>query len=148
MTERVRLIVNGNEIEVEGDRAFVQEQLDKYIHLLERNTAPPVSERSPATATQQPAKPLTPAEYVRRAQPSGGKETLLVLASYIERFQAKPDFSIQELNEVASQAKLKDIHNQYFSLATKDGLLRNTGKGRYALSLSGEDLVRTRVTAE
>jgi hypothetical protein len=51
------------------------------------------------------------------------------------------EFSKKEINSLAAEAKLKDLHSQYFTYAVKQGFLRSVGKGKYAITLSGEDLV-------
>jgi hypothetical protein len=64
----------------------------------------------------------------------------LIFGKYLEEFRGQADFSRQDINKIAAEAKTsKDIHGQYFSNAVKQGLLRSVGRGRYSLTLSAEE---------
>ncbi len=146
--KKVRWKVGSYEIEIEGDDTFVTAQLDRFFKMLEGGNLPgstsPVQLRpSPETteASKRQAKELSPAEYIREKRPETGTEQLVVLAKYLEDNQERSEFSKSDINKLAREAKLKDIHSQYFTYAVKQGLLRSAGKAKYAITLSGEDLV-------
>lgn len=147
MTQRVRLKMGPNEIEFEGERGFIDDMLKKYVVYLEpsRQLADlPKRIEAEATSSAHTAtlgKSKSPAEFVREKQPNGGTETLLVLGRYLESVRGKIDFDRAEINALARDAKIKNLHPQYFTLGIKQGLLRTVQKGRYALTLSGEDVV-------
>lgn len=148
MANRIKVRVGESEIELEGDAGFVESQLSKFYEKLAS-----LSARSGGTVVgggesvqskvnaATPTKELTPAEFLRRAGPKGGTEQLLALAHYLEQNRGAKDFSQQEVRTLSGEAKLKGLHGQYFNLAVKQGLLRSTSKGRYALTLTGEDAV-------
>jgi hypothetical protein len=84
---------------------------------------------------------LSPAEYVRLTNPKTGTEKLLVLGRFLEQNRGVTEFAGSEINKLASEAKSKNIHSQYYTYAVKQGLLRTVGKSKYALTISGEDVV-------
>jgi hypothetical protein len=145
MTIRFRLKLGDAELEVEGEKEFVQAQIDKFSAMVE--TKPRVihgvESKLPEkiVAEAKSGKSLAPAEWVRQKAPKTGTEQLVVLGKYLEEHRGQPDFGAAEINKIAGEARLKNIHGQYFTYATQQGLLRQTGKGRYALTLTGEDLV-------
>ncbi len=147
---RVRWKVGSFELEVAGDDAFIAGQVDRFFKLLEERgssaemTSSVVQIRpSPASteAEARQAKELSPAEYIRQKKPESGTDRLVVLAKYLEANRGQSEFSRKEINQLANEAKLKDIHSQYFTYAVEQGLLRTAGKNKYAITLSGEDLV-------
>jgi hypothetical protein len=82
----------------------------------------------------------SPAEFYRAKNRTDGVAQILIFGKYLEEFRNKTEFTPQELNDIAKEAKLsKDIHPQYFSNAVKQGLLRGLGAGKYSLTLSAED---------
>jgi len=148
--KKVRWKVGAFELEVEGDDAFVDSQLDRFFKIVgERGAIPDQSSQavhlrtSPADAeaATRHAKELSPAEYIREKRPETGTEQLIVLVKYLEDNKGQNEFGKKDINKLAREAKLKDIHSQYFTYAVKQGLLRTVGTGKYAITLSGEDLV-------
>ncbi len=136
MPERFRVRLGDAELEVEGDRAYIEERLQWFLTHIAGNNA-----RVRAARKDDQQKPSSPAEFIRQKRPSGGKETLLVLAYYLEHFEEMAAYTQQQVNDAAGRAKTKSIHSQYFTTAVKEGLLRNADRGAYALTLSGEDFV-------
>ena len=147
--KKVRWKVGSFELQVEGDDAFITSQLNRFFELLEKRrettdltsavqlrTSPEVAE-----AGVRQAKELSPAEYIRQKRPETGTEQLVVLAKYLEDNRDKHEYGKKDINELAREAKIKDIHSQYFTYAVQQGVLRVVGNGKYAITLSGEDLV-------
>jgi hypothetical protein len=148
MANRIKVRVGNAEIELEGDAKFIESQLAKFYDKVRAHSAVHAPIATGATESVQsrviaatPTKELAPAEFIRRAAPKGGTEQLLALAHYLERNRGAKDFSQQEIKGLCGEAKLKDLHPQYFTLAVQQGLLRAAGKRRYALTLTGEDAV-------
>ena len=138
-----------NEIEVEGSDEFIQKQLEdfykKLASLPSRPIVPPMkSETVKAIAEAPTSKYLSPAEFYQ--QKSKGKtdgiSKILIFGKYIEEFRGISEFSCQDINDLAKEAKFpKDIHAQYFTNGVKQGLLRIHGRSRYSLTLSAEAVV-------
>jgi hypothetical protein len=142
MTKRVYWKVGDQEIEVEGDNAFIQKQLNIFFERLGHHT-PSASKDLPSriVAVAKSGKAPSPAEYFRQKTPNGGTETLIVLAKYLDEFRNKSDFSRKDIQIIAREAKIPHLHGQYYLNAVKQGLLRTLGRGTYGLSISGEDAV-------
>jgi hypothetical protein len=148
MANRIKVRVGDSEIELEGDAKFIEGQLVKFYEKVGTQSATHLPAFTSTTESVQsrvkaatPTKELSPAEFLRRSAPKGGTEQLLALAHFIEQNRGAKDFSQQEVKALCGEAKLKDLHAQYFTLAIQQGLLRGTAKGRYALTLTGEDAV-------
>lgn len=142
MTKRVYWKVGDQEIEVEGDNAFIQKQLNIFFDRLGHHP-PSASKDLPSriVAVAKSGRAPSPAEYFRLKNPNGGTETLIVLAKYLDEFRNKSDFSQKDIQMIAREAKIPHIHSQYYLNAVRQGLLRTLGRGTYGLSLSGEDAV-------
>jgi len=142
MAKRVYWKVGDHEIEVEGDNAFIQKHLKLFFEKL--GHGPEATARdlpSRIVAAAKSGKVVGPAEYYRQKGPNGGTETLIVLGKYLEEFRNKSEFTRRDIKAIAKEAKLEDIHSQYYANAVKQGLLRSIGRSTYGLSISGEDAV-------
>jgi hypothetical protein len=148
MANRIKVRVGDSEIELEGDAKFIESQLAKFYEKVGPSAAPSRATESVQSRVNAatPTKELSPAEFVRRAAPKGGTEQLLALAHFLERNRGAKDFSRQDVKSLCAEAKLKDLHAQYYSLAVQQGLLRVASKGRYGLTLTGEDAVSKMLT--
>jgi hypothetical protein len=142
MAKRVYWKIGDQEIEVEGDNAFIQKQLKIFFERAGHHPQP-VSKDLPSkiVAVAKSGKVLGPAEFYRHKNPNGGTETLIVLGKYLDEFRNKSEFTRKDINAVAREAKLDPLHAQYYANAVKQGLLRNVGRGTYGLSITGEDAV-------
>lgn len=142
MSNRVYWKVGDQEIEVEGNNAFIQKHLKVFFDRLGGQVhAPSKDLPSKIVAGAKSQKVVGPAEYYRQKSPNGGTETLIVLAKYLDEFRNKAEFTKKDLKAIAQEAKLRSIHGQYYVNAVKQGLLRSLGRGTYGLSISGEDVV-------
>ena len=142
MAKRVYWKIGDQEIEVEGDNAFIQKQLKIFFERVGQNPRF-MSKDLPSKIVQgaKSGKALSPAEYYRQKNPNGGTETLIVLGKYLDEFRSKSEFTRKDINAVAREAKLSPLHAQYYANAVKQGLLRSIGRGTYGLSITGEDAV-------
>lgn len=87
---------------------------------------------------------MTPAEFYQQKAKgkTDGISKILIFGKYLEEFRSISEFSRQDINDLAKEAKLaKDIHTQYFTNAVKQGLLRSHGRSRYSLTLSAESII-------
>ena len=142
MTKRVYWKIGDQEIEVEGDNAFIQKQLKIFFDRVGYHPQPASRDLpSRIVAVAKSGKIPSPAEYYRQKSPNGGTETLIVLGKYLDEFRNKSEFTSKDIRAVAREAKLSPIHTQYYANAVKQGLLRSIGRGTYGLSITGEDAV-------
>ncbi len=144
MAQRLRYKIGEHEIEVEGSEKFIKQQLKDFFARAGASRGgqapqPELPEKIAEAARK--GKAPSPAEFFRAKKPRSGTEQLIVLAKYLEDFRSIPEFKPAIINKLASEAKLNDLHPQYYSTAVKQGLLRTMGKGKYSLTLSGEDAV-------
>ena len=142
MPKRVYWKIGDHELEVEGDSAFIQKQLKIFFEKL-GHALQPASKDLPSkiVAVAKSGKILSPAEYYRQKNPSGGTETLIVLAKYLDEFRNKSEFTPKDIKALSQEAKIPLIQGQYYVNAVKQGLLRGLGRGTYGLSIRGEDAV-------
>ncbi len=143
MIHRVRVKIGDCEIEVEGTPTFIKSQLTAFYQRTSFSGPSQTSIDLPKkiAETAKKAKPASPAEYFRLKNPQSGTELLVVLAKYLEDYRSQSEFAAKEINSLAKEAKLNDIHGQYYTNAVKQGFIRQASKGRYSLTLSGEDVV-------
>jgi hypothetical protein len=142
---KIRIRHGDNEIELEGSDTFIKKHLDAFYQRTQY--APLVSAPATlkqdiqATAAKKPGgRVLTPAEFFKSKNRTDGTAQILIFGKYLEEFRGQSDFTRQDINKIAAQAKIsKDIHGQYFTNAVKQGLLRSVGRGKYSLTLSAED---------
>lgn len=149
MSQRIRLKLGENEIELEGEDKFIEEHLKTFVEKYAHITTKPLDARGgiagssekPGVSQDKAKKALSPAEYVRQKGPKGGTEELIVLAKYLEDVESLTEFTVKAINRVAKAAKLGKVDNSYFPLAVKQGLLNKIKFGNYQLTLTGEDAV-------
>ena len=143
---KVRVRHGDSEIEIDGSDAFIKKQLDLFYGRLGRQGPDTKVSLRDQLLTEAPApktggKDPTPAEYYKQKGKTDGVSQILVFGRYLEQFRNKAEFTKNDVNKVAEEAKLsKDIHSQYFTNAVKQGLLRKRGQN-YSLTLSAEELL-------
>jgi len=142
---KIRIRHGEDEIEVEGSDSFIKKQLDSFYQRVPvLPTGPPATLKKDiqaATDKKTPGRLPTPAEFYKAKNPRGGVSQILVFGKYLEEYRGKPEFTPQEINQIAGEAKLKNIHGQHFTNAVKQGLLRSRERGKYSLALSAEDVL-------
>ena len=146
MARRVRFRFGESEVEVEGDPKFIDKCLKTFWDRVGGRSEGPAHLRqvdlpSQIAASAKGKKAPSAAEFYREKNPDSGTETLIVFAKYLEDYRSTPEFKPADINKVAKDAKVKDVHGQYYTYAVTQGLLRPVVKGKYALTLSGEDVV-------
>lgn len=145
---KIRVRHGDHEIELDGNDGFIKKRLEEFYarikgSIAEHATTPPRAERIYESSTQK-ARPkhLTPAEFYKSKGKDDGVSQILIFAKYLEEHENQSEFSRKDINKVAKSAKLsKDVHTQYFTNAVKQGLLRSLGHGKYALTLSAEEVL-------
>ena len=144
---KIRIRHGDNEVEVDGSDGFIKKQLDAFYRRIQQpeQLAAPVTLKKDIqeSATKKSSvKAPTPAEFFRSKNRTDGVSQILIFGKYLEEYQGKSNFSPQEINDIATNAKLaKPVHAQYFTNAVKQGLLRSHGAGKYSLTLSAEDVL-------
>lgn len=143
---KIRVRHGEHEIELEGADTFINKQLNAFYERIGQVmpvSAPATLKRDiQASAGKKAAGKIpTPAEFYKTKKRTDGISRILIFGKYLEQFRGQSEFSRQDINKIAAEAKLsRDIHAQYFTNAVKQGLLRSLGGGRYTLTLSAEDV--------
>ena len=129
MNQRLRLKIGENEIEIEGDKAFIKQYLNSLLDKLDSPKAPGqrIDGHKPTqqieTMSDKAKKTLAPDEFVRQRNPKGGTEKLIVLAKYLEDYEKLNEFKSKDINRISRLAKIGKIDAAYYPLAVKQGLL-------------------------
>ncbi|MDO8136776.1 MAG: hypothetical protein Q6354_03965 [Candidatus Brocadiales bacterium] len=145
---KIRVRHGENEIELDGTDDFIKKHLDDFYSRIRvtssGETMTTLKEKIfEASSKKTRGKVPTPAEYLKAKGTTDRILQILIFGKYLEEFREISEFSPQEINSVAKEARLsKDIHTQYFTNAVKQGLLRSLGGGKYTLTLSAEDALR------
>jgi hypothetical protein len=147
MANRLRLRLGDNEIELEGNVAFIKSQLADFITRIEGTSERRPTESGggkgvpPRRVATLSAKGLSPAEYIKQKQPRGGTERLLVLGKYLEEQRGATAFTRVDIKALAGLAKIVPPKSIYYTRGVQQGLVQTQARGRYALTLSGEAAV-------
>ncbi len=147
MSERLRLKIGENEIELEGDEKFIEKHLKCFLdgQVCKIRTEVPIGGAKLSTKISSPSgkpeKGLSIAEYVRAKKPKTGTDILIVLAKYLEDYKSLSEFGGIDIDKLGRDGKLKKVEKAYYGLAVKQGLLNKIKRNRYQLTLSGEDVV-------
>jgi hypothetical protein len=106
---RVRLKNGARELELEGDRHFVEEQLARYAPWVQASDAPGDASADPAApgrdAGELPRVPpsfrvqaaISFADFLQLKSPQTPLGQLLVLAYFLEKYQQRPAYAPSEL---------------------------------------------------
>lgn len=100
---RIRLRNGERELEVRGDRAFVEDMLARFAPWLEAvDSAPAVPDRPAAELPRVPSSfrvqtAITFAEFLQLKTPQNPLGRLLVLAYFLEKYQHRPAYAPEEL---------------------------------------------------
>jgi len=143
---KIRIRQGDNEIEIEGNDAFIKKQLSAFYERIgsTRLATPPANlkrEIQASASKKSSGKAPTPAEFYKSKNRKDGISKILIFGKYLEDYREKSEFSRQDINNIAKEARLSDIHGQYFSNAVQQGLLRNIGHAKYSLTLSAEEVL-------
>jgi glycosylphosphatidylinositol transamidase (GPIT) subunit GPI8 len=149
---KIRLRIGEYEIELDGDESFIRQQLNDFYSRVQSKQLGGVEKDTkirPEGKKEQKVekgKEPSPVEfYKQKGSKTEGVQQILVFGKYLETYRNLSEFSIRDINELAQkEVKLsKKIHSQFFINAVKQGLLRNVGRGKYSLTLSAEDALRS-----
>lgn len=144
---KIRIRHRDHEIELEGSDEFIIKHLNEFYERIGSiPTSAPSSKLKKDILEPSPkrvvGKTPTPAEFYQSKGKSDGISQILIFGKYLEEFKNISEFSRQDINKLAKEAKLsKDIHAQYFTNAVKQGLLRSHGRSKYSLTLSAETVI-------
>lgn len=145
MTQKLRLRIGEDEIEVEGELAFIEKHVAEFFARTPRtgvgdagSAEPNLTKRS--VKGEASGKGYSAAEFYKQKRPDGGTKSLIVLGRYLHESRGQENFTRAEIKALCSEIRIKDIHSQYYTLALKQGWMRETENG-FAVTISGDELV-------
>lgn len=155
ITHKVRIVRAGQELEVEGDRKFVLEMLERF----DSGATPPSGSRPPeraSTAKGTAAKDLSAREFIQRLGLKKHTDIGLAFGYYIEKNLGKEEFTPADINSCYYEAKMEPSNtSQVIIQNTKSGrmMLAKKEKGTksmrktYVLTTTGEEFILKKLEA-
>ena len=148
-TYRIKIKKGNLEIEVEGDKEFVEKHIEEFKEELPKITEEKPSEEVSVSSTwegETELKNLSLAEFYKMKQPRDHNETVAVFAYWLTKKENKEEFKPRDISkcyDVARITKPKNIaqHIQAAASGKKAWLTAGSKRGFYKLTLTGEDFV-------
>lgn len=146
---RVRIVRAGQELEVEGDKKFVLEMLDRF----DGGAAPEAAHtRLPrrSTSTALPLKEVSAREFVQRLGLKKHTDIGLAFGYYIEKHLGKDEFTPADINNCYYEAKMEPSNtSQVIVQNLKSGRMMPAKKPKgtkgtrttYVLTTTGEEFI-------
>lgn len=139
--QRLRIRQGDRELEIEGDRQFVLEQLDRLYALAFGASLPDEGPRVPATFAVRPN--LAFDDFVRLKEPATDVDRLVVLAYYHEKYGGVGDYPLLELERWWTDAwSGLPFGAQVLEEAFERGFFQRLEDERLTLSFAGQKYVR------
>ena len=152
MTEqnyRIRIKLGEVEIEVEGDKEFVEKHIEEF-----KKEMPKIAKELPSKKTVTPEiqkekdelERLSLAEFYKMKQPKDHNETVVVFAYWLRKKEGEEEFKTRDISNCYDTTRIqkpKNItqHIQAVASGKKAWLTGGSKKGFYKLTLTGEDFV-------
>jgi len=153
MTEqnyRIRIRLGEVEIEVEGDKEFVEKHIEEFRKEMPKiaKELPPKEEiiSSEIQKEKVELEKLSLAEFYKQKQPRDHNEIVVIFAYWLTKKKGQEEFKPKDLLSCYDEARIskpKNIsqHISYVCSGTKAYLTTGSKKGLYRLTLTGEDFV-------
>lgn len=146
---RIRIKRGDVEIEVEGDKEFVEKTINDWKNSLEQthqaSTTSPKEEASTKEISTKETGFGTLKQFYDGKLPSGHHENVAVFAYYLKGTEGKDEFSKDDINSCYTKAmarKPKNINASISDAANKYQLVeKGSSKGFWRLTTHGENLV-------
>jgi len=150
MTEknyRIRIKKGEFEIEVEGDKEFVEKHIEEFKQEMQKAVKEmPPEEKAIIAKEKIELEGISLAEFYKQKQPKGHNETVVVFAYWLTKRKKQQEFAPKDIvscyNEIGI-AKPANIWQFMKTLAggRKAHLIRGDKKGIYKLSMTGDEFV-------
>lgn len=150
---RVRIVRTGQEFEVEGDKEFVLEMLDRFDGSAAPETAHTRSPRR-STSTTLPLKDVSAREFVQRLGLKKHTDIGLAFGYYIEKHLGKDEFTPADINNCYYEAKMEPSNtSQVIVQNLKSGRMMPAKKPKgekgtrtvYVLTTTGEEFISNKL---
>ncbi|MCI0553382.1 MAG: hypothetical protein L0287_20740 [Anaerolineae bacterium] len=154
---RIKIARAGSEFEVEGDKEFVLEMLERFEKSIIDKPAPQQGIQPPIPITEtevrESAKTLSVGEFIRKLGVKKHVDLVLAFGYYLEKNQGASSFTPADINTCYYDSKLEssntsqmivlNIRRGFFMEAKQD---KGEGKKRYTLTNSGEEYIEQQLS--
>jgi len=145
---RIRIKVGEVEIEVEGDREFVEKHIREFKRyrleivrgLGEKGTISEVPNK------KLELEGLSLAEFYKQKQPKDHDENVTVFAYWLTKKENREEFHVKDIRNCYKETKVPEPKNIYRNISAVVGpirayLVKGSRKGFYKLTRTGEEFV-------
>lgn len=146
-TYRIRVRLQSCEIEVEGDKEFVKEEIRALLEEFQKIHEVFSSQREPAQKLESMPEQKKPyiKEFIEEKNPSGAQQTAVVLAYYLKEYEGKETFNKEDIKKIWIASGRKPPRKIWQSVI--DGKNRyqwfeEVSRGEYKISPHGIYFVR------
>lgn len=150
---RIKIIRAGLELEVEGDKDFVLEMLNRYEKPASSNLVSSNDNDSTITSDSK-IKTLSVGEFIRKTGFKKDVDLVLAFGYYLEKHSGLISFAPSDINTCYYEAKMESSNtSQFIILLIRKGFLmeakQNEKKGRkkYTLTNTGFQYVEDKIQA-
>lgn len=151
----VRLNTGDGYAEIEGDFDLVKKLVEPYLDgkvvtLGGESAAPALSKNAGVAETQveNGAKPLDLVQFYLKMSPQSQNEQVLVIAHFYQHYRQMADLSLDDYEEAyrllqkVPVPKPGNLKSTVRNVVDRTDLLRNSERGRFMLTMKGEEFVR------
>lgn len=138
------------EIEVQGDKAFVEGKFKELIEMKPASAPKEASVQPSIKPQDETGKKMSLAEFLKTKSPKGHDDKILVFGYFVEKIEGASSFNVDDIKKCYRDAKIPPTKNipTYTGLLTKDGYVMDAGekkdnKKAWVLTKSGEEYVET-----
>jgi len=152
---KVRIVRAGQELEVEGDKKFVLEMLDRFDGDVTPDAIATRSERR-STAKALAAKDVSAREFIQRLGLKKHTDIGLAFGYYIEKHLGKDEFTPADINSCYYEAKMEPSNtSQVIVQNLKSGRMMPAKQAKgtkgirktYILTTTGEEFISKKLDA-
>lgn len=148
MTEqnyKIRIKIGEVEIEVEGDKEFVEKVINDWKNLFEKTSQSPIMTSKEGVAPKKEIISKRLKQFYEEKSPSGHHENIAVFAYYLKSVDGKEEFTKDDINSCYTKAmvrKPKKIQTAIVDAAHKYQFVEKGSQRKFwKLTPHGENLV-------
>jgi len=153
MTEqkyRIRIKLNEVEIEVEGDREFVEKHIEEFKKEMSKSIRelPPKEKMTPPETSKDKSEleGLSLAEFYKQQQPKDYNEQVVIFSYWLTKKEGKLEFEPKDIDNCFAKTAIDKPKNipQYMKVLSggkKAYLTKGDKRGQYKLSITGRNFV-------
>lgn len=113
------------EIEVQGDKVFVEEKFKELLMLKPVEVPKDTIVSLPMSAQEESGKKTSMAEFLKLKSPKSHGDKILVFGYYLEKVDGQSSFNVNDVEKCYTQARIPKTKNfpQYIAQLIRDGYL-------------------------